>query len=78
MHNSRTLIYTIANCSNEKEEEVSFVKTTCKYGGNGFYKKPYVRGTASSILMNIEKFHQKSKRKENNFIFNVIKDGSRS
>jgi hypothetical protein len=78
MHNSRTLIYTIANCSNEKEEEVSFVKTTCKYGGNGFYKKPYVRGTASSILMNIEKFHQKCKRKENNFIFNVIKDGTRS
>ena len=78
MNNSRTIIYTVANCSGEQEEETSFVKTTCKYGGNGFYKKPYNRGMASSVIMNIEKFHQQNKSKANHFIFKAIKDRDRS
>ena len=55
-------------------EEEYFAKAVCKYGGNGFYTKPYSRGMASRIAMNIEKFHQHHRIKKDSCILrNVIK-----
>ena len=74
MNSSETLIYVVGECSGGGREEEYFTKATCEYGGNGFYTKPYSRGMASRIAMNIEKFLQHHRIKKDSCILrNVIK-----
>ena len=74
MNSSEALIYVVGDCPGGGREEEYFAKAVCKYGGNGFYTKPYSRGMASRIAMNIEKFLQHHRIKKDSCILrNVIK-----